>query len=1177
MKKAILLKGLSILILCLMTHLDSFATHITGAEISYTNLSGNKYQFKLKVYRDCKECKFNNSGGGDNPNNCNEVPDLQVKGALGSVYSGFDFGTIQIVRKSITDLTPVCASATGKCKPGSNANYGYEVHEFEGTFDFSELMTQGYCEFDVSIGMSSRNININTQRSEQNFFNYTYLNICSGANQSTEFSNTPQFIRNVNQPVSEALGIKNPDGDSLHFALRPALVSRTNNVIYANSRNYNYPFSFVCSGSYPCAVNLNAPVPEGFYCSEQTGDVIFTPNSSGQGGVVVVECEEWKKDRLGKYYLAGVTRRDIYSEVISLNNNSPKFKNRLDQITICEGDNSAFDVPVEDQPAPGQIQDTIYAELSSNLSSATLITKYINIAPYRSYSVSLGNTKGMAGTYFVTLTLRDVACPIRAVVSKTIKVEILKSRELVLNSSVKNCGMFDVSSSSIGNTSVYWTIQDPDGRIIHQSYARKASVQLQASGKFVVKSRIPAGNGYCQLDQIDTILVKHFQKPVLDMGPDIVQCLNSEITFKATNFVTYNPYKFYINGIETALPYKTKLSRAENYSFKIIQDDGCVIEDNVRISPFAALKYKIVNDSVCSGVVFPKRIGNIVSDYSNISKVNLTVAGGNVTLNKVNEKEWTYTPLGGLPQQLRYRAQITDVNGCSYDTAFSTLYMVPEPINVSITPTICVNAPAYNLPKSANGEWKCLNKPELVVNNVFKPEMGFVQSANLVYTEKSYCVNSKSFVIQVVDTTPLMFDHASRIELCRNMTPFELKAYPGGGDWYGENVSRGFFNTSAASGKNTEVTYIYSNLSGCVSRAGFTINVIDLPELKIAKTKDKICVGDVLSLRALTTFLGDGYWYTDGQGRFEEAGKPETRYLPSRNDIFAGDITFTYTIQTNGICGNVSESVKVNVRDGQTGGIIDNYPLEVCEPLQAEFSTDYKRLEKQYWYINDSLVEEFDYNFSIRPVLSAGEYVIKTIVRDSVCEAMSISKPITVLPKPKIEMFSNPSQKISKEYPNLYLRDYSYCKYGNTTKWYYNYDEISTEKEKYIKVDTDKDTFRITLVSTSNKGACQDSITRLFWFSPINQLYIPDAFTPDSKGPTENNTFRVYGPAMKIYKIEIFNRFGEIVYRSTDMNAVWDGSYIGQICPNGVYFYKIQTEDFEGVGRDYSGTVTLIR
>jgi gliding motility-associated-like protein len=144
-------------------------------------------------------------------------------------------------------------------------------------------------------------------------------------------------------------------------------------------------------------------------------------------------------------------------------------------------------------------------------------------------------------------------------------------------------------------------------------------------------------------------------------------------------------------------------------------------------------------------------------------------------------------------------------------------------------------------------------------------------------------------------------------------------------------------------------------------------------------------------------------------------------------------------------------------------------------------------------------------------------------------------------------------------------------------KWYFNQTWIGDSREFYYTVDDSKDTFTIKLVAESGIGGCKDSSTQMFVFTPINQLYIPDAFSPDTKGPDENNKFKVKGPAMREFEIEIFNKYGEKVFISNNMNEAWDGTYKSLDCMMGVYFYKIITTDYDGINRDYSGTLTLVR
>lgn len=68
-------------------------------------------------------------------------------------------------------------------------------------------------------------------------------------------------------------------------------------------------------------------------------------------------------------------------------------------------------------------------------------------------------------------------------------------------------------------------------------------------------------------------------------------------------------------------------------------------------------------------------------------------------------------------------------------------------------------------------------------------------------------------------------------------------------------------------------------------------------------------------------------------------------------------------------------------------------------------------------------------------------------------------------------------------------------------------------------------------------------------------LYVPNTFTPN--GDAFNNTFKVTALNIDEFEILIFNRWGEIIYSSTDVNEGWDGYYNGEICKDGTYTWKI--------------------
>jgi len=90
---------------------------------------------------------------------------------------------------------------------------------------------------------------------------------------------------------------------------------------------------------------------------------------------------------------------------------------------------------------------------------------------------------------------------------------------------------------------------------------------------------------------------------------------------------------------------------------------------------------------------------------------------------------------------------------------------------------------------------------------------------------------------------------------------------------------------------------------------------------------------------------------------------------------------------------------------------------------------------------------------------------------------------------------------------------------------------------------------------------------------------IPNAFTPNGEEP--NNTFEIKGlpvESITMYHIQIYNRWGQLVFSETDISKPWNGQMnnTGEACPDGVYVWVIYYE-LDGTRVTNKGTVTLLR
>lgn len=86
---------------------------------------------------------------------------------------------------------------------------------------------------------------------------------------------------------------------------------------------------------------------------------------------------------------------------------------------------------------------------------------------------------------------------------------------------------------------------------------------------------------------------------------------------------------------------------------------------------------------------------------------------------------------------------------------------------------------------------------------------------------------------------------------------------------------------------------------------------------------------------------------------------------------------------------------------------------------------------------------------------------------------------------------------------------------------------------------------------------------------------IPNAFTPNGDGQNDQICFNPQDVVE--FHIAIFNRWGERVYESEDVNECWDGTYRGNLCLPGVYTYTCHIGCPAGQTNDFKGDITLIR
>lgn len=137
---------------------------------------------------------------------------------------------------------------------------------------------------------------------------------------------------------------------------------------------------------------------------------------------------------------------------------------------------------------------------------------------------------------------------------------------------------------------------------------------------------------------------------------------------------------------------------------------------------------------------------------------------------------------------------------------------------------------------------------------------------------------------------------------------------------------------------------------------------------------------------------------------------------------------------------------------------------------------------------------------------------------------------------------------------------YKWTPTGDTTQW--------------IIVKKAGDYFVVVEDFRGCKGDDGSRVNRLCDFS----FYMPNSFTPDGNGL--NDIFMPTFSDISDYRIEIFNRWGELVFESSDPLSGWDGNFKNSSCPAGLYIWKVSYKGFHNkLFKNFNnkGVVNLIR
>ncbi|MCW3103057.1 MAG: hypothetical protein JWO09_1497 [Bacteroidetes bacterium] len=373
----------------------------------------------------------------------------------------------------------------------------------------------------------------------------------------------------------------------------------------------------------------------------------------------------------------------------------------------------------------------------------------------------------------------------------------------------------------------------------------------------------------------------------------------------------------------------------------------------------------------------------------------------------------------------------------------------------------------------------------------------------------------------------------------------------------------------------TTTTYTVSavDANGCIS-PNSTTQVFVNPQIDVTATDVSVCDGNAVNISALATGgTGGPYTYSWSNGvntasqSVSPTGAPSVNYIVTANDIACSiAVTDTATVVINPLA-----VAFMSVTD--TAG---------CEDFTTQF-TGISNIGTTYqWNFHDG--GPFDTGSPVTHTFGLpGTYDVTLTVTTALGCSSSITNMnyIDVYPAPVAGFTSTPQQATSTA-PLVQFIDQSFGANGWEWDFIYTIPQSgfftdSLQNPSFSYPDTG---LYVVQQVVSNSYGCTDTAYHNVEIIPEYVLYAPNAFTPFNHDGV-NDVFMPSGVGIdpNNFEMTIYDRWGNQIFKTTDVTKGWDGRANGgsNIAQIDVYVWKIKTKDYSGQNHSYVGHVTIVK
>ena len=308
-------------------------------------------------------------------------------------------------------------------------------------------------------------------------------------------------------------------------------------------------------------------------------------------------------------------------------------------------------------------------------------------------------------------------------------------------------------------------------------------------------------------------------------------------------------------------------------------------------------------------------------------------------------------------------------------------------------------------------------------------------------------------------------------------------------------------------------------------------------------------------------------------------GNTSGEFEPTHDYSAPGVYTVTLTV-FNDACQDVATQTVTITQDPPVAGFDE---VEGgCMPWTVHFNNTSVGADHYLWDFGDggiSNAENPEYTY-----YQAGTFTVRLTVTNSV-GTDEYAQAITIFQKPYASFFVVPTF--------VYVNDeevkcLNQSLYGDYYFWEFGDGETDTVYEPFHKY-MEAGIYDIKLTVTTEDG-CTDEmlLSPAVTVEPAGELRYSNAFRPNPNGPTggdvRNLTPETYNQVFfppiqeKVdeYHLQIFNRWGEMIFESYDINIGWDGYYRDKLAKQDVYIWKVTGKYSNGQPFAKAGDLTLL-